>query len=183
MAMVEGSEENIAQVGQQLAWLSGAFRSTTDRTEMAYCYPRLRISDTPIEDRDATFEISFEIESVTRDSWLGLFGSKVIVKDFPILSRGKEGPDGLEIPLEMMPGQIQANRVTYFDGRIYIKGYEAFLAPSRLEGDLVVWRMLYNDNGNRISYLKIPVDKSVEELDINGLGCKRHIVESCSRAD
>lgn len=154
---------------------------------MAYCYPRLRTSDTPLEGKDATFEIKFEIESIPRDPWVGLwvglFGSKVIVKDFPIPSRGKKGPDGLEIPLEMMAGQIQANRVTCFDGRIYIKGFSALFAPSRLEGDLVVWHMLYNDDGSRISYLEIPVDKSVKELDINGLGCKRHIVESCSTAD
>ena len=39
------------------------------------------------------------------------------------------------------------------DGKLSIKGFSTMLIPTKCSGGLVNWHLLYNKDGNRLSYL------------------------------
>jgi len=59
---------------------------------------------------------------------------------------------GLEIPLKMMASLAEATYATDFDGGILIKGFSAMFIPVVRIQNSVLWHLLYEDDGGRISY-------------------------------
>ncbi|EON64653.1 hypothetical protein W97_03886 [Coniosporium apollinis CBS 100218] len=140
----------------------------------------------------ASYRITFSTESTTTDQiegslsgscWHEMFRNPVITRGFRIPSR-KEDHTGLEIPLNMMAGLVEAPRATTFDGELAIKGFCTMLVPTRRLDNVLYWHLLFNKDGSHISYLDDRVrairDDSADNSGISSLVDMRHIVGWCS---
>ncbi|KAF4544369.1 Pfs domain protein [Lasiodiplodia theobromae] len=86
----------------------------------------------------------------------------------------------------MMAEVAEAKRATEIDGRLLIKGFSTLFVPTKRVDDLVMWHMLYNEDGGRISYFDLRGvdigDASVKGLTFSALESSRHILGWCSVA-
>ena len=53
------------------------------------------------------------------------------------------------------------------------------LVPTKCSGDLLIWHLLYNKDGNRISYLENTVAPT-DDISVFDLEKARHVVGWCS---
>jgi hypothetical protein len=192
-----GIRDSVAEIGEQLGWLGSAFRSSPYSSVLAYCKPY--VSTIGVESgQEAVFEwpstkhvccrIGFELDDARHDDtdstsgqcWHQLFRNPVVVRGFPIPRRAI-GDTGLEIPLDIMAGLAQAKRVDAFGSGQFIKGYSTLLVPTKFSGDLMIWHLFYNEDGNRISYLDSRIAPCTS-IAISDIERSRHILGWCSEA-
>ncbi|KAL4923996.1 5'-methylthioadenosine/S-adenosylhomocysteine nucleosidase family protein [Aspergillus undulatus] len=91
---------------------------------------------------------------------------------------------GVEISLEILAALIQTRKTSFFDGKIYLKGYAIILVPTELTGNTVIWHAIYNEDDSYIAY----VDPRIEKLpglypgniQFEQMKDYRHIVGWCS---
>lgn len=81
--------------------------------------------------------------------------------------------------MNMMAGLIGTQRIHTFNTSLFIKGFSAMLVPAKRIRDLLVWHLIYNKSGNRISFLDNTIDP-IETISISELEKARHIVGWCS---
>ncbi|KAJ5335386.1 hypothetical protein N7452_007789 [Penicillium brevicompactum] len=196
MLEVIGSAYSVAEVGQQLAWLGSALRSSPNPDQVMYCRPHFEKFQVIHHTQNAkalyaaevSAELSFEINPATLstetngDCWRDLFRGGVVVEGYPIPRRPETGAtSGLEIPLAMMSSLAQASYVNTFLDRSIIKGFSTMLVPTELHAGVVMWHLVHNKNGDRISYLDSTV-VPVKRLMAGQLSQARHILGWCSDA-
>ncbi|KAJ6260647.1 hypothetical protein Dda_4874 [Drechslerella dactyloides] len=180
---VSGTADSIAEIGQQLAWLVKNFRI---KSRLSYWDP------VPMLDRPYISgficDIYFSVErwepnlvSSNGQCWHHMFRNPVIVIGYPI-PRRRDQDTGLEIPLNMMAGLAQTQTVQSFNEKILIKGFSTLLVPTKRAGDALIWHLIYNRNGNRISYLDNFVPH-IEKLSVSELETVRHILGWCSESE
>jgi hypothetical protein len=101
---------------------------------------------------------------------------------YPIPHRSRQGT-GLEIPLNILAGLVQAKHADVFDNKLFIKGFSSLLIPTEFIRDKnqILWHLLYNVDGNRISYLD-GIGDHAEHITIADLETNRHILGWCSDA-
>ena len=201
--MVEafGTGVSVAEIGEQLAWLGAALRSSPYELGVASCTPFISnihvdnaphpVSGTPnvpgiLCKTDFTVQESEErLEPSNGQCWHDLFRNPVTVKGYPI-PRRSEPNTGLEISLNMMAALAQARRATIFGGKPFIKGFCTMLIPTRHVGDLVIWHMFFNKDGSHISYVD-PRTGNIsgahqESISFFDLETARHVLGWCSNA-
>lgn len=193
-----GTRGSIIEVGEQLAWLGAALRSSPYKG-IAYCQPQIENGSRTTEryhrseytsDRvDAkvlTITFLFGPEDLSAGGqsqgtcWYNLFRNPVVVPGFPVLRR-KTHCDGLEVPLNMIAGFLGVRRAHIFSDVVFIKGYSAMLVPSMQSDGLLVWHVFHNADGNRISYLDNDLPP-LQDFEFWNLQASRHIVGWCSYA-
>ncbi|EPS42448.1 hypothetical protein H072_3564 [Dactylellina haptotyla CBS 200.50] len=194
-AEVFGTAHSIAEIGQQLAWLSSALRSSPRKVGVIAGLPsvleirvlnRLAIESTAANLRGFSCKLGFAVEDDDIRSpsngqcWHSMFRNPVIVKGYPI-PRRPNPKRGLEIPLNIMAGLARTQHLQFFSGKVFIKGLSTLLVPTRREKGFLVWHLIYNPEGGRISYLECKV--SHEEVDATELETSRHVLGWCSRAE
>ncbi|KAL6819261.1 hypothetical protein V8C40DRAFT_281571 [Trichoderma camerunense] len=164
---VSGTRASIAEIGEQLAWLSASLRSSLCDTGVTYYTPFVHIIKTQntgvrISDSKAQCRIDYT------------------VKGFPVLRRPKLDT-GLEMPLNMMAALTNTQRIDEFNGKVFIKGFSTMLIPTDHTEGVVIWHLQYRNDGNHISYF----DACVPHISINisDLEQSRNIVGWCSQAD
>jgi nucleoside phosphorylase len=191
--MVEafGTGYSVAEVGEMFAWLGAALRSSPYNLGVACCTPSINVNST-LDNVSRTLSshrifcvIDFTIQECEErfepsngQCWHKIFRNPVVVQGYPISSRS-ESSTGLEIPLDIMAGLTQIRRINTFNGKLFIKGFSIMLVPTKHSGDLLMWHLLHNENGSRMSYL----DKTVANVgDANAFDLEntRHIVGWCS---
>ncbi|KAJ5767738.1 hypothetical protein N7533_000321 [Penicillium manginii] len=117
---------------------------------------------------------------VNGECWHDLFRSGVVVEGFPISRRPEVGTvKGLDILLPMMARLAQANYVNTFLGSVVIKGFSSMLIPTENHKEMIVWHLVHNRNGDRISYLDSTA-LPVQELSPSLLSQARHILGWCT---
>ena len=193
-----GTRGSIIEVGEQLAWLGAALRSSPYQG-IAYCQPqiedgprmteryyRLEYNPDQVEAKVLTITFLFEPEDLSARGhlqgtcWYNLFRNPVVVPGFPVLRRNTHY-DGLELPLNMIAGLLGAKRAHIFSDVVFIKGYSAMLVPSMQSDGLLVWHVFHNADGSRISYLDNDLPP-LQDLGFWNLQASRHIVGWCSYA-
>ncbi|KAJ5675532.1 hypothetical protein N7462_008429 [Penicillium macrosclerotiorum] len=190
-----GSAYSIAEVGEQLSWLGSALRSSPYPDPIAYCRPQVekfQMTDykSQTAKRQFTAEVSADISfamdriefssNASGECWHDLFRNCVVVQGYPISRRLECGASsGLEIPLHMMACLAKANFVNTFRNCLILKGFSAMLVPTENYDEVIVWHLVYNKNGDRISYLDSTVDPA-EGLIAGRLSQARHILGWCS---
>ncbi|KAI1753776.1 hypothetical protein F4782DRAFT_545546 [Xylaria castorea] len=195
-AEVSGVAASITEIGEQLAWLGAALRSSTREEGLVYCTPvimRISTDDTTPQIENMSlppqlvFEIGFTIEEVVDplqrpngQCWHDVFRNPVVVKGYPI-PRRKNANTGLEVHLNVLAGLARTQRVDHFKERFFLKGFSTMLVPTMRDGDILCWHLVYNKDGSRISYLDNNV---VNETWIihSGLENLRHVLGWCSEA-
>lgn len=176
-----GTEHALAEVGEQFGWLGATCRASPYNNQMSYCTARITMVTNP----NPLFELDFYSEEITSDErqrldgscWHSLFKNPVIAKGYPIARKPELGT-GLEIPLDIMAGLAQTQLVEIFHGKLFIKGFSTMLVPIKHCGDLLVWHLLCNKDGSRISYLDDTVDRA-ENISMSDLETSRHVVGWC----
>ncbi|CAG9982282.1 unnamed protein product [Clonostachys byssicola] len=201
MVEICGDTCSVIEVGEQLAWLGAALRTSQRQEGVVYCTPQ--ICDLP---QDSTFlqrfksqplsagflfcQIGFTQEDVPVSPepmngrcWHDVFRNPVIVRGYPIRQRVEYGT-GLEMPLNIMAGLVQTQQVDRFKERIYIKGFSTMLILTRRKEDSLYWHLVYNKDGTRISYLDADEYKADQAHDIaqSELESLRHVLGWCSEA-
>jgi hypothetical protein len=199
MLIVEalGTADSLAEIGEQLAWLGAALRSSPYDSGVASCVPSISdMGTTPSLvsgeiTRPMTFiSIDFHIEQKKNllevsngQCWHNLFRNPVVVKGYPILRRSQPCT-GLEISLKIMFALTQARFITTFGAKIFIKGFSTMLVPTKIERDMVSWHLLFNGDGSHISYTSPQIQKISGfypvKVAISGLQTDRHIIGWCS---
>lgn len=198
MAEVFGTAASIAEVGEQLAWLSATLRSSS-YDEIAFITPSLHIlqpEDVKLQPEDAKlrmhnpntniqYRIGYAIEKGEESSsdngecWHNLFRNPILVNGFRRLKL--QVVTGLEIPLNMMSALANTQRIDEFDGKIFIKGFSTMLIPTDYSEGVITWHLQYRADGDRISYF----DACVPHIMVNASDVEqsRNIVGWCSQAD
>lgn len=188
-----GTADSVAEIGEQLAWLGAALRSSPYDLGIAHCTPFIDVHlDTPASTLDGmagsiSCKIGFivegsedHLEPSNGQCWHNMFRNPVIVKGYPIPHRSV--PDtGLEIPLPIMAALARTKLVDVFNGKLFIKGFSTMLVPTKQSGDVLMWHLLYNKDGKRISYLDNTVP-NVATVSISDLENLRHVLGWCSEA-
>lgn len=195
---VRGSAYSIAEIGEQLSWLGSALRSSPQSDQVVYCHPQVgKLRAVHDEDQggkkqqgtDFCADISFSIKmetlaasKINGECWHDIFRNGVVVEGFPLSRRPEAGAaKGLDIPLPMMARLAQASYVNTFLGSPIIKGFSSMLIPTEDHEELVVWHLVHNKDGDRISYLDSHVlpEKGISALKLSQA---RHILGWCSNA-
>ncbi|OQV03982.1 hypothetical protein CLAIMM_08939 [Cladophialophora immunda] len=193
---VIGPSCSIVEVGEQLAWLGAALRSSPHESGVALCTPFVRevcIGDSlsPVSNTlSATgliCTIAFNMRSGLEvrppsngQCWHNLFKNPVIVDGYPTRRRAEHNT-GVEMPLNVMAELAGTQQLNTFNGRLFIKGYSAMLVPTRLVGDLLIWHLFFNKDGSRISYLHDTASHA-ENLMLSVVRSARHVLGWCSEA-
>ncbi|KAK6343489.1 hypothetical protein TWF730_011079 [Orbilia blumenaviensis] len=192
-----GPSPSIIEIGQQMAWLSAAFRASSRETAISICVPSIQyivtrndldpdpqISSPPLILCKFDFlsqQHSKAIATSRGQCWHGLFRNPVVVVGYPISRRPSAGTGrGLEIPLNIMAALVGTNHVQLFNRRLYIKRFSAMLIPTKREDDILVWHLLYKPDGGHISYLDSADAGHLGSLDISKIETLRHILGWCS---
>ncbi|KAK1753821.1 hypothetical protein QBC47DRAFT_387182 [Echria macrotheca] len=191
---VVGNAFSVAEIAEQVAWMSAALRSSPDDKAAAYCtahLAELHVTNSPTMAHHGSVAvytgfctIEFKMEllqdadlAVSGRCWRGIFGNPVIVRGYPILSRA-EADTGLEIPLDMVAGLTKCQRIVNFAGTTYLKGFAAMLAAVQVVGNTVLWHLCYNPDGAYISYEddRIQRPDNPHTLFLGEMKSSRHIV-------
>ncbi|PLN75622.1 hypothetical protein BDW42DRAFT_199323 [Aspergillus taichungensis] len=188
---VRGIAPVIAEIGEQLAWLASALRSSQSRGSIAYSRPfigNMQLGHVTYETTPRvayTCEISVEVreglvgtESVNGECWLNLFAMPLVVEGFPVRRRTEQDFEGLEIPFTMMAALAGARMVNSFGEKTVLKGFSTMLIPTKRSLDTVTWHLVSDKEENRISYCET---ERFARLDITfqQLEASRHIVGWC----
>ena len=71
------------------------------------------------------------------------------------MRRRDNDEQGLEIPLEIMAGLGGARHVTEYEDGLVLKGFSALFVPVKRHNDSVQWHLIFEKQGNRLSYRKL----------------------------
>lgn len=197
MLEVYGVSVSIAEIGELFSWLGAALRTSPRHRGLVYSVPSIRniVSNiTPSTRLDlspssthAIYEIEFAMELVSQSlpaangqCWHNIFKNPVVVRGYPIPQR-LERNTGLEISLNIMAGLARTRRVNRFKEKVYIKGFSTMLVPTKKNTDIICWHLIYNKDGDHISYLDDDQDQEqyIGQLDLKNY---RHVLGWCSEA-
>lgn len=193
MIEVVGTHSSITEIGEQLGWLGSAIRTSGTELGIVSCYPVIQVYQEPITDSKSepflenrcriTFhsqEMAKSAETTNGQCWHNMFRHPVVVHGYPI-PRRTEFDSGLELPLSMMAGLARTRYINTFENKLVIKGFSTMLFPTRRSGDVLIWHLLYNEDGGHISYQNLS-SYHVEAVSIQDLENLRHVVGWCAEA-
>lgn len=189
-----GTAASIAEVGEQLAWLSASLRSSRYTAGITFITPSIKIIrpesapenvKTRMHNPNVQCRITFSMEKGEQglgngQCWHGMFRNPVLVPGFPVLRRPRLDT-GLEIPLNMMSALASTRQIDEFNDKIFIKGFSTMLIPTDFSDGVVIWHLQYRTDGGHISYY----DACVPHVSVNASDVEqsRNIVGWCSQAD
>lgn len=191
-----GTADVLVELGQQFTWLGAALRSSPFDAGVAHCVPKVRafgatdsafpqahLKSTP--EVDVFCSITYEIQEpfpgdsrLSGQCWHSMFRNSVMVAGFPIRAKG-EPSLGLEMPLPVIAALTGSDRLSQFNGKIFIKGFSTLAVATKKTGDLIVWHYLYNAERERISYLDHNTP-AVDDISLLQLDSARHVIGWCS---
>lgn len=203
---VRGVLVSIAEMGELISWLGAALRTSPRDNGLIYCVPNMRriASNTAPSNQNGglrpcthdIYEINFAMEEISQrlpevngQCWHDIFKNPVVVRGYPI-PRRREWRTGLEISLNIMAGLAQTQRLNQFKEKTYIKGFSTMLFPTKENGEIVCWHLIYDKKGGRISYNNDRDGISYLGDDKDQEGCVgqinlenyRHVLGWCSEA-
>jgi hypothetical protein len=194
---ISGLAGTVVGVGELLAWITAALRPHP-YLGLASCTPFVKnfVSEYKVGERTSMWcEVDYNLEEVTNTPepptgrcWRDLFRNPIIVKGFKIRRRPSDLA-GIESSLNIMTSLVQTRRIAVFDNRLFIKGFCTMLIPTKREEDLVIWHVLFNDDGSQIAYTdprlnEIGIKRDMtDNLTFSDLETARHVVGWCSTVE
>ncbi|CAG9982607.1 unnamed protein product [Clonostachys byssicola] len=195
-AQVTGVADSIAEIGEQIAWISASLRTSHLSSGLLYCTPiisRVCVNLLDLQTQQSksrlnvTFDINIRSVEVSRlmklddgQCWHNMFLNPVVVKGYPV-RRKAEKNSGVEMTLDIMAGLARTNVVDEFKGTTFIKGFSTLLVPTQKVKETILWHLVYNEDGTRISFNdhNLPHVERVSSLELTH---SRHVVGWCSEA-
>lgn len=189
--IASGLPEHVAEIGQQLAWMSAAM-SSSDQSTLCENTPNIdHITLDDLTQRKVSCNIGIkskphhkpESHNAEGQCWHNMFHNPVIACGFPIRSRSTSTLNtGLEMSLDIMAAMTDTRYINVFNSGTFIKGFSSMLVPTGRSEDVLLWHYLFKKNaGEHISYLdyQLPyIDVEMAQLETS-----RHILGWCSDAD
>lgn len=200
---MSGTEYGLAEVVEQLFWMSSALRERLDRPGVALVFAeptevwslneqsksQLNTPDlAPAHLGTADCRVTFKSESLDMTQsdnldghcWHKLFNHCTIAKGYPVPDRKSKRP-GLEIPFDMMASLVGADYVQPFGGHLVVKGFSTALFPTSFGDGCMYWHLVHKEDDSRISYADEaiclpPNADSLSHLRIDDIEGARHIV-------
>ena len=194
---VHGTDYEIAEIAEQLAWLGSALRAPTQDGIISVCYPELAVLPPSLPAGDHFFSMSFKLDKSLEKAldsddglnmcWTRFFKKLTVAQGYPIPSR-PDGFDGLQIPLHHAAKMIRARRIDRFRSRHMIKGYSTALYPTGIgvsrQDIFIAWHFIENEDGSRLSYTDPRLgeggDESVKPLRHDDIMKASHIIGWCA---
>ncbi|PWY75504.1 hypothetical protein BO70DRAFT_340587 [Aspergillus heteromorphus CBS 117.55] len=193
-----GLVHSLAEISEQFTWLAAALHTSPYSFGVASCNPSFFFhSSDPMPSFSAELpELpgprcnvfgyidctvrprALQGEAQQGKCWHGLFKNPIVVKGFPI-PRRPEPNTGLELPLDILAGLTQTNRLGYFAERTVIKGFSTMLLATKRAPDILIWHLLLKRDGSRISYLESNKHDG-GHFNNDVINSSRHIVGWCS---
>jgi hypothetical protein len=194
VVVASGIPDSVSEIAEMLGWLVTAF--TSSPVDRGITYYRPFISHVPESQlprefatadgsifnfyiRSRTHEVDDNVTQRNSQCWCNLFQNPVLVYGYPILRRPQHQP-GLEIPLNVMMALLDEERINIFHNRLYIKGFNAMLVPTKSFDGLLLWHLLLNEDESHISYFDSKSVETDEMIHLSELEAHRHIVGWCS---
>jgi hypothetical protein len=194
---------SVAEVGELLAWLAAALRSSPSKRGAVSCRPvaslvlqsRAQAPDTPTDEAEMSglCKIGFQFKTLDKgvsdgssgSCWLDSFRNPVVVEGYPIPRRSRAG-SGLEVSIDIMVSLVNANHLVDFCRRTFLKGFSTMLAVTEVIGSTVFWHLFYNGDRAYISYEDARIPRIQENdlsrtLDQATLATSRHILGWCKK--
>jgi hypothetical protein len=192
LVVAEGTVDAVAEVGQQLAWMGAALRSSLSSDKISTSEPYIDTVKTegPALDGSlvqANLRIGFRLTDKrlcdpyrSGHCWIKAFKNPVLVKGFPILRR-HEDKLGLEVPVEIMARLVDTQSVHLFGSKLFVKGFAAMFASRGVANDFMLWHYSYVPDGIHIAYStdEAPGNESDALYKVK---TARHIVGWCSES-
>jgi hypothetical protein len=202
---VTGTTYSLAEVTEQLFWVSTAFQTPTDAPGASLNFAEASATfvvdetiqpgpkaDVRLAQHVGTAHCNVTSKSKFLDQeaqfarghcWHNLFRHCAIVSGYPIPSRPSQRP-GLEVPFDMMAALACAERITPFYGNLVVNGFSTLLFPTYYEYEhrCMFWHLVYNEDGSRVSFtdnrvfLPAEVESAVMQLRPDDIDDARHIV-------
>jgi hypothetical protein len=158
--------EAMAEIGQQVAWLGAALRTSPFESGIVLCTPAIRSTQSIGAQRRVRsntkvyiiHEIGFDMSTSAKvgsnragQCWHSMFRNRVMVKGYPI-PRRQQARLGIEMPLNMMAKLVDTKQANEYNSRLFIKGFSAKLGAVRVTSGLLLWHYVYNQTGEKILY-------------------------------
>lgn len=195
-----GSTFAISEIAEQLAWLGAALRSAPKENGPMSCTPYVHLESeyqNKVEEfgqtivaKEHIFRIVFHLAQFPAhfsgqqgSCWRALGRSPVIVGGYPI-PRNQTPASGAQIPLDIAGALINSKRLVKWGGTIFIKGFSALLAVTKVVGEIVLWHLVHNEDGSYMSYADPRVPRWSESADpflLESMGQYRHVVGWCDK--
>ncbi|KAH6884388.1 hypothetical protein B0T10DRAFT_550846 [Thelonectria olida] len=186
-----GVPDTLVEVGEMFAWTTAALRSAPS-DEAAIVVPFLDAEAKMNEMNEMTCRVRSSQPARRSPSarpngqcWKDLFRNPVVVHGFPVRRRSGE-EQGLEIDLGTLARLVQTRRVAIFGDRVLLKGFSTMLIPTQYAEGIVFWHVIFNEDGNRLSFADDRVSKVAGDFDlrkllnIRNIETSRHIVGWCA---
>ncbi|QIW98450.1 hypothetical protein AMS68_003968 [Peltaster fructicola] len=179
----------VVEVGEQLAWLGSSCREASHPDTQSCCSPKISVSRPAFVTGHCEVQIRFPESAQTLDTdqdaqcWRSLFRNVCIGDGFPISLR-REGERGLEIPFRMMAQLGGADRIADYAGQRLLKGFETLFVPVCKTATSIVWHLLTEVQGKRVS-LNAFIDRQVlaePSVDLACIWRARHFLGWVSKA-
>ena len=158
---VEGSEESIIIIAQQVAWLAALTKDGCRLKETRYAYVDVKeLPDSTKEPGFAgpLFSVSVYLASppTEKDSscWTEILGPSVLITGYPISER-RHSERGLEASLQTMASFAGIPVAVTFGGGFVLKGrYHAIVPIKRFQGS-VVWHVITSPSNRELEWRDI----------------------------
>ncbi|KAG7426624.1 Vegetative incompatibility protein HET-E-1 [Fusarium oxysporum f. sp. raphani] len=187
----------VSEVGEQIAWLASVFQNHTgfvsimpSITNFSASAVKNKSGSTIAVMGSCSFYFFTRPETTYNPNqgfcWERLFGSRSIVRGYPILRRSIP-KSGLEVPLLYAASIVGSSEVVQWDKRLVIKGFNMLMVATQVTSDVMVWHLLVSEKPEeRISYLDPRLDhidiRPSDEMSLRYIEGKRHIVGWCTKA-
>ncbi|KAI0022433.1 hypothetical protein F4780DRAFT_197425 [Xylariomycetidae sp. FL0641] len=198
--MATGEVYAIAELGEQLAWLSASLTSAYAHDRLLCQYPASCEILTDYRTSQGPFDLArvnscvftlegTEVPKNPTDSdipgkcWMGLFGNPILVNGYPIPIRTKH-QTGIEIPLNVMADLANARKVEEYEGSILLKGLSTVVMVTGRDHEAVYWHQISNPDGSSIALsderIKDTLAKHPVSLKLSDLKNSRHCLGWCA---
>jgi hypothetical protein len=195
-----GSLDFVIETTEQVVWLASALRPSPFPQGVAACCPSIAdvhaINGKETQRSDSVIngfcniEFAFEHapdrgEPETTNKgfcWSNLFRNPVLVTGYPIAKR-EALETGLEISLGFMALLVDSDTVFIIGDTMLLKGFCSLLVAIKAAKDLVLWHLLFNSSGVRISFSDERIRDmgkiSMTSMSLGDLESRRHVVGWC----
>jgi len=182
LVVASGPKVTLIEIGEVLAWVSTAFRSSRGGQPPEYCTPKI-IAEERNNRIDCRISYVYETTSAASETsgcWYKMLNNPIVASGYPITKRSS-GELGLEISWHVMSILAGTPNATYIQGTIALVGPDSLLVPTSRTATSWTWHF-YADEGQSLSYEEaVKYSKNfafdhLVEFELHRMPSRRHFV-------
>jgi hypothetical protein len=170
---VEGSEEFIISIAQQLGWLAAVTYDSYSLGETKYAYSSVEEHSHVLKgppNHGPIFEVSVNLEIPPAEDesicWIEIVGPSVLITGYPTAER-RHFERGLEASPQMMAAFAGMPIAVTFGGGFVFKGRYHAMVPIKRFGESIQWHVISSSTDQELKWKEI-LDRCPERLRHDG---------------